>query len=70
MIFVKLESLENHICRSVRAIKVVGVNLEGLSITIYVDDEKMPTTTLTFDTFEEAEEQYKTIMDELESIII
>ena len=70
MIFVKLESLENHICRSVRAIKIVGVNLEGLSVTIYVDDEKMPTTSLTFDTFEEAKEKYEEIMDTLESIII
>lgn len=70
MIFIKLESLKNHICRSVRASKIVGVNLEGLSITIYVDDEKMPAISLAFDDFEEAEQKYKEIMEELESILV
>ena len=60
--FIEIKSPENKIYRSIDAFKVIGINLEGQTLTIYVDDGKMPQTTLTFDTFEEAYENYQSII--------
>lgn len=70
MLFTEIKSPENKIYRAVRSTKVVGVNLEQNTVTIFVEDEKMPQTSLTFDTYEEALEQYNSMMEELRSILV
>lgn len=70
MLFTEIKSPENKIYRAVRLTKIVGVNLENTTVTLFIEDEKMPRTSLTFDTYEEALEQYDSIMEELRNTLV
>lgn len=70
MLFIEINSPECGIYRAIRAPKICGVNLEGCTVTIYVDDSSMPQTTLTFDTPSQAKEQYDKILEDMKNTLI
>lgn len=70
MLFTKITSPKENIYHAIRSTKILGVELEKNKLTVFIDNDIMPEISVTFDSEEEAERQYTSIIKELESIVI